>query len=155
MGMRTDLDRWSWPAPAGRGFDSWREAFWRPWDLWRAFDGEPDWGLNRRPSVDVTDTGDRVIVEAEMPGVEAKDIQLDVYEDRVVIRSETRRETRNEGDGYYLMERRFGRFHRVVPLPDRVDPERAQARCRNGVLRVEIPKLQEQGRGRRVPVSEA
>lgn len=153
MGMRTDLDRWSWPA--GRGFNAWRELFWRPWDLWRAFDGEADWGLGQRPSVDVTDAGDRVIIEAELPGVEPEDIQLDVYEDRVVIRSETRRETRNEGDGYYLMERRFGRFHRVVPLPDRVNPEGAQARCRNGVLRVEIPKLQSQGRGRRVPVAKA
>ncbi|QIA26570.1 Hsp20/alpha crystallin family protein [Thermaerobacter sp. PB12/4term] len=155
MGMRTDLDRWSWPAPAGRGLSSWREMFWRPWDFWRAFDGEADWAFGQRPSVDVTDAGDKVVVEAEMPGVEPEDIQLDVYEDRVVIRSETRRETRNEGDGYYLMERRFGRFHRVVPLPERVNPEGAQARCRNGVLRVEIPKLQDQGRGRRVPVTGA
>lgn len=146
MGMRTDLERWQWPG--GRGFNGWREDFWRPVDLWRAldFDAAP------RPSVDVTDAGDKVIIEAELPGVEPEDIQLDVYEDRAVIRSETRRETRNEGEGYYLMERRFGRFHRVIPLPDRVNPDGARASYRHGVLRVEIPKLETRGRGRRVPV---
>ena len=150
MGMRTDMQRWPWPAGPEWGY--WR-YFPRPLDLWRQLEEDGHWFDHQRPSVDVTDAGDRVIVEAELPGVEPEDIELDVYEDRAVIRSETRREARNQADGYYLMERRYGRFHRVIPLPDRVNPEGAKARHRNGILRVEIPKLQDQRRGRRVPVA--
>jgi len=156
VGMRTDLQRGPWPLGRGGGFfDDWRQILWRPWDLWR-----DDLWRNldahlggQRPSVDVSDAGDRIVIEAELPGAEPEDIQLDVYDDRVVIRAETRRETRDEGEGYYVAERRYGRFHRVIPLPERVDPDGAEARCRNGVLHVEIPKVQGRARGRRVPIT--
>lgn len=104
-------------------------------------------------SVDVRDAGDRIVVEADLPGAEPQDIQLDAYDDRVVIRAEMRREQRDEGEGYYVAERRYGRLQRVVPLPERVDPDGARATCRNGVLRVELPKVAGESRGRRLPIS--
>lgn len=93
--------------------------------------------------VDVVETDDAVRVEAELPGVDEKDVQLSVSRDVLSISGEKRSESRGEQDGWRRVERSFGAFHRTIPLPPGCDVDAAQAHFEKGVLTVEVPKKPE------------
>lgn len=103
------------------------------------------------PSVDVRETDEEVIVTAEVPGMEASDVEVQLDRDHLVLRGEkTLTDEQREGD-FYRMERRFGAFDRRIPLPAEVETEGVEARCRNGVLEVILRKVPGSG-ARRVVV---
>ena len=97
------------------------------------------------PSVDVHETETRVVVTAEIPGVEPTDLNVTVDELQITISGETKRSSERDEDGYRLKERRIGRFSRTVPLPAEVKPDEAWADYKHGVLEVRMNKA-EQGR---------
>ena len=99
----------------------------------------------RMPDIDVQDTGNSLEIRAELPGMSEDDVELSLSDGALVIRGEKRQERSEEDERYVLRERAFGRIERAVPLPEGVDPDRAEASFRNGVLTVTIPKT-EQGR---------
>ena len=76
-------------------------------------------------------------VEAELPGVEDKDVEITVHDGVLFIRAERRPE---EGRAYLYEGRSFGRFERSIVLPEAVDAENAEARLSKGVLRIDLPK---------------
>mgnify|MGYP001147746138 CR=1 FL=1 len=92
------------------------------------------------PTVDVTESDDEVTVTADLPGLEEKDIELQVEGNALLIRGEReqRKETRDRS--VYRSERSYGRFHRSVALPIEVESEKASAVYKNGVLTVKLPK---------------
>jgi HSP20 family protein len=118
-------------------------------DFFRSFDmpgfGASDQALAgvRMPDVDMQDTGKAIEVRAELPGMNEEDIELSVSDGALVIRGEKKEERRKEEQGYMLRERTFGRVERVVPLPEGINPDGAQASFRNGVLTVTIPKTEQ------------
>ena len=103
------------------------------------------WGVL---AAEVFDDDDQVIVRLEAPGMEREDFDIEVFEDTLVIRGEKRlTRERNEGR-YHVLECAYGRFERAIPLPAEVEANRAAARYRNGVLRIELPKTASQRRHR-------
>jgi HSP20 family protein len=111
-------------------------------DFWSAF-GPPALGLSEReslPRVDVRESDKEVEVVAELPGMDEADIDVSLAEGVLTIRGEKKAEQEKEEKGYVLRERRFGLVERTVPLPDGLDVDAAQAKFKNGVLTVAIPK---------------
>jgi len=95
-----------------------------------------------RPGVDVVQHDDEVVVTADLaPGVFKKDITLDLIDPRALeISWERKEEEKEEKEGYYLRERRFGSMTRIVPLPVTVTREKATATVKNGVLEIHLKK---------------
>ena len=101
--------------------------------------------------LDVLQDNDKIIVRASVPGVAPEDIQVTIEDDVLTVKAESEGE-HDRGEGRYLMrERRAGRFHRSLRLPDTVDADKAKSRYENGVLEITFPKL-EAKRARRLEV---
>ena len=93
------------------------------------------------PAIDVYDGRDELIVKAEVPGIEPDEIDLSVSENVLSLRGERRFEERNEDEGTYRVERRFGRFERSIALPPHCDADNIEATYENGVLEIRVPKV--------------
>lgn len=102
----------------------------------------------RMPKVDVVDRDGEVVVRAEVPGVERKDLDVTLTENTVTIKGETRRESREEKENYFRSEISHGSFLRTVGLPCEVDADKAKARFSDGVLELTLPKLRQSTRRR-------
>jgi HSP20 family protein len=123
--------------------DSFEDFFNR--SLFRRFRGR---GLfeaeNHSPKISVSEEGENVIVEAELPGIEKKDINLSVTNDLVTIKGETKKEKKEEKKGrYYYNERYYGSFYRSIELPKEVDDKKAKASFKDGILKIELPVSKE------------
>ena len=97
------------------------------------------------PSVDVHETANEVVVSAEIPGVNPADLDITVDEMQVTISGETKRGTDRSEDGYRMIERRYGRFSRTIPLPAEVKTDEATAEYNRGILEIRMNKA-EKGR---------
>jgi HSP20 family protein len=106
-----------------------------------------------RPAVDVMEQDGKLVVHADLPGLQKENLNVEVRDDQLIISGERRNESaRNEGD-YRLTERSYGRFARSVPLPEGVNPDEVAAKFQDGVLRIEVPLPQGTQRGRRqIPI---
>ena len=100
-------------------------------------------GLADLPRTNVEETDRALIVTAELPGLEEKDVQVTVDDDLLTIRGERKEEHEEKRKDYHLMERSFGSFHRTLPLPAGVDREKIKAALKKGVLTVTLPKRPE------------
>jgi HSP20 family protein len=103
-----------------------------------------------RLRVDVAEHDDEVIVTADLiPGVTKKDISLDLINPQALeISWERKEEKKEEKEGYYLRERRFGSMTRIVPLPVTVTEDKATATVKNGVLEVHLKKAAKEPKGK-------
>ena len=89
---------------------------------------------------EVIDRDKSVVVQVEVPGITREDCDISIHNHALRIRGEKRFDREHIGDSYYTMERAYGSFERLIPLPVDVDPDSAQATLRNGVLKVELKK---------------
>ncbi|OKH33050.1 hypothetical protein NIES2119_24450 [[Phormidium ambiguum] IAM M-71] len=96
-----------------------------------------------KPAVELQDNGDNLSLKAELPGVEAKDLDISVLRDAVVIRGEHRYENKSETKGFFHSEFRYGKFERVVGLPVAVQNDKVKADFANGILTITLPKVEE------------
>ena len=93
------------------------------------------------------------MVEAELPGIDEKDVSLALQDGVLTIRGEKKHEHDEEKEGYRMTERRYGSFQRSVRLPDTVDEDKVEASFNNGVLKVSLPKRPEAvGKQRTIPI---
>jgi len=92
------------------------------------------------PAVDIKEEPQQFLIEADIPGVEPKDIEISMENGVLTIRGERNSETRDEGKDYKRVERTYGSFYRRFSLPDTADPEKVTASGKNGVLQITIPK---------------
>ena len=95
------------------------------------------------PVVDVQEDEKVVVVKAELPGMDEKDIEVSLTDDGLTIKGEKKDEKEDKGKGYWHRETRYGAFHRVIQLPEGLDMEKVDARFKNGVLTVTIERLPE------------
>ncbi len=91
------------------------------------------------PSLDVYTQGNDVVVEAELPGMDIKDVEINATENMVTIQGQTQRESEVQDENLFRAERRWGSFFRTVELPVPIDPEQAKASFNNGVLTLRAP----------------
>jgi HSP20 family protein len=99
-----------------------------------------DW----HPVVDVYDNDENIVIKAEIPGIEKKDISIDVKDGLLTLKGERSHDNEVKNNKYYRRERSFGRFERTFQLPVDVDPEKISADCKDGILKIDIPKPEEQ-----------
>jgi HSP20 family protein len=132
-------------APALRPFESLGRVFEDLFDLAPA-------GRAGEPRIDVRETDAEIVVTAALPGVDKKDIGLDLTEDTLAIACERREEKAGKDrDGYTLKEQSYGRFFRSFTLPAPVKTDGAKAVYKDGALKIVLPK-REPGKARRINI---
>jgi HSP20 family protein len=138
-----------------RGMNSLFDDFFRGFEVTpRGFYGRGQMGF--APSVDVKENEKEVIIMAELPGVDEKEIEVTVANDTVTIKGEKKEEKEDKGKNYYYMERSYGFFNRVIPLAVEAESGKAEASFKNGVLSITIPKSQTaNSKGTKVPIQSA
>lgn len=143
--MELGLTRWT---PTGT-------ARWDPFDEMRQMQQQlnsmfKDMSIGNRwtevdtlaPLVDIKDMGDRLRVTADLPGVDKQNVDIDVQDNLINISAKSGTETEKEEEGYMRRERTYKMFARTLTLPETVTSEGAKAKLENGVLTIELPKLQ-------------
>jgi len=96
------------------------------------------------PAAEMQETQNNVVLKLEVPGLEAKDIDVRVTEQAVAISGERQSETKKEERGMTRSEFRYGKFQRVIPLPARVQNDQVQADYKNGILSLMLPKAEDE-----------
>jgi HSP20 family protein len=107
------------------------------------------------PRIDVSETEKTIQVTAELPGLEEKDIEVTFVDGTLTISGEHKEETekKDEEKKYYVKERTYGSFQRVLSIGENVDQDKIKAAFKNGVLTVELPKAEEPAaKVKRVPI---
>jgi HSP20 family protein len=94
-------------------------------------------------NLDVYETNDSFVIKAAVPGIDPKDVDIQVEDDVLTIKGEYRHESQVNEDQYLRREMRYGSFQRSLRLPPTVEAERAQCSFENGVLKLELPKKPE------------
>ncbi len=116
-------------------------------NLWNQFFGETSmpsvFSQEWAPMVDVSETKDNVVVKAEIPGMEAKDMDVSVSGDVLTIKGQKKTEEEKKDEHYHYRERYSGSFQRSFRLPVAVKTEKADAAFKDGVLTITIPKAEE------------
>jgi HSP20 family protein len=102
----------------------------------------PEWSAEGRfnPKIDLHESPEALEVTAELPGLEEKDIDLEVTKDALNIKGEKRFETEKKDKNCHFSERVYGSFYRSIPLPSEVDREKVEANFKQGLLKVRLPK---------------
>ena len=115
-------------------------------DFTRGFPSFPTFPAQTRgaadliPSMDVTETDKEIEITAELPGLEEKDVQINLSDNLLTIRGEKKAEKEQKEKDYRLVERSYGSFLRTLELPEGVDPNGIKATIAKGVLKVTVPK---------------
>jgi HSP20 family protein len=95
------------------------------------------------PALDMHESDDKLTVEVEVPGLDAKDIDISLEDDTLRIKGERKFANEVKEENYHRIERAYGYFERNIPLPRKVDEEKVAASVSEGVLRIELPKAAE------------
>lgn len=106
------------------------------------------------PAIDMVDREKEIVLKADLPGLEQKDIEVHVENGVLTIRGERKEEREAREEDYYCCERWMGSFSRSITLPQGIDPDRIQAKFKNGTLEVRIPKTA-QAAGKKIEIQAA
>ncbi|NEJ74732.1 Hsp20 family protein [Rhizobium phaseoli] len=149
-------DRW-WPLDSLRSeIDRVFSDFGSPSIFDRAFSRMPAAFSRGMLAVDLVESDKAFELSAELPGVDAKDLEVTLADGVLTIKGEKNETKEEKENDYYLSERRYGSFHRSLELPRGVDSEKIEANFSNGLLKVSLPKTPErQQNGRKITVKAA
>jgi len=106
---------------------------------------EEDWALGGSwaPAVDIFEHEGNIVLKAELPGVDSKDVDVRVENNVLTLRGERKFDTEVDKESYHRVERAYGAFSRSFTLPTVVDTDKIKAEVKDGVLRVTLPKREE------------
>ena len=126
---------------------------WDPWSEMRraVFLGRAIPFAEDFPPLNIWSSENDVLILAEMPGIDAGDIDISVVNDAVTISGSRREVQLGEGESYHRQERSYGRFSRSLKLPFRVDSSKVTAKYDKGLLKISLPR-QEQDKPRRIKI---
>ena len=112
--------------------------------VWKSKEADLDEEGDGQLTIDVYQTADEILVESPIAGVKPEDLDIAITNESVTIQGQRRRERNIKDEDYFYQECYWGRFSRSVILPQEVDAEKAEAKIKNGVLTVTLPKLNRQ-----------
>ncbi len=95
------------------------------------------------PALELVDAGDNFVLKAQLPGIDPKDVDVQVTREAISISGERRYENTEEKPGCVRSEFRYGKFHRVLSLPAPIQNDSVQAECKDGILTLTLPKVTE------------
>jgi len=120
----------------------------RPWRM-----DEPAATTSWSPAVDIFETEGEIVVKAELPGMDRKDITLNLEKNVLTLRGERRFEKETKDENYHRIERSYGGFSRSFSIPATVEEEKIRADYKDGVLKIVLPK-KEQAKPKQIRISE-
>jgi HSP20 family protein len=106
------------------------------------------------PAIEVARRDGSLVIRVELPGLSKDDVKVELTPDGLLIQGERKEEHEEQQEGVLRSERRYGRFSRIIPLPDGAYAEQAKAQFTNGVLEVNVPVPEEKVRRREIPIEE-
>jgi HSP20 family protein len=155
---RSQIPRWEPWSSFGpfsmmrRWFDDWDRLF----DDFPTFERLRPWTTSEAtafsPHVDMFERDGKLVISADLPGLNKDDVKVDVTEDAILIEGERKYEHEEREEGVYRSERSYGQFRRQIPLPQGVKTETAKANFKNGVLEVTIDAPQLAKTRRRIQI---
>jgi len=101
-----------------------------------------EWAGNFVPPVEMHENGDAVYLKLEVPGIDAKDLDVQVTAEAVSISGQRQAETKTDQKGVTRSEFRYGKFQRVIPLPTRIQNDKVEANYKDGILMLTLPKAE-------------
>ncbi|MBD3382843.1 MAG: Hsp20 family protein [candidate division Zixibacteria bacterium] len=104
------------------------------------------------PDVDIIEDKDSITVNVDIPGMKKDDIKVSVHDQSLTIRGERRYEKEDKDKNYHRTERMYGAFSRTFSLPSTVEGDRIKANYKDGVLKIELPKVEEV-KPKEIPIS--
>jgi HSP20 family protein len=119
---------------------------------WRS--DEPSSTTTWSPAVDIYETENEIIVQAELPGVDRKDISLNLEKNVLTLKGERRFEKETKQENYHRIERSYGGFSRAFSIPAVVDEDKIRADYKDGILKIGLPK-KEQVRPKQIQIGES
>lgn len=144
-----------------RALAPWKGMYALRQEMDRVFDRffEPRWGELEStgewaPKVDMSETNDAVVVKAEIPGVEQKDINVSLQDQALTIKGEKHHEKEEKDEKYYRVERSWGAFTRSFRMPAAVESDKVAATFKDGTLTIKLPKAPA-AKGTTIPVKSA
>lgn len=96
-----------------------------------------------QPPVDIYENQDAVVIKAEIPDMDQKDIEVRIENNTLTLRGERKQNTEVKKENYHRVERYYGTFQRSFTLPQTIDQDRVKASCERGVLTITLPKIEE------------
>lgn len=121
------------------------------WDPFKEMDTmKESWS----PSVDIFETENEVVIKAELPGMDPKDIDIKLENNVLMLRGDRRFEKETKNENYHRVERSYGNFTRSFSLPAFVDDSKVHAEYKNGLLRIVLPK-KEQAKSKEIKIAAA
>ncbi len=93
-----------------------------------------------QPAVDIYETADSIVIKAELPDVDQKDIEVRIEDGTLILKGERKHGDEVKKENYHRIERYFGSFQRSFSLPTTVDQEKVEANCDKGILTILLPK---------------
>ena len=120
----------------------WMEGFNEPYFWRRPFLTEFDEKFDVFPKVDILDRDDKLVVRADVPGIKKEDLEITISGDRLIIEAKREYEEEEKKEEYVRHEMAYGRLYRSVLLPFEVLGDKAQAELKDGVLEIDLPKVE-------------
>ncbi|KAB8320884.1 Hsp20/alpha crystallin family protein [Tolypothrix campylonemoides VB511288] len=100
--------------------------------------------FSRVPAAELQETAEAIHLKLELPGIEAKDLDVQVTQNAISIKGERKSETKTEEKGVTRSEFHYGKFQRVIPLPARIQNTNVTAEYKDGILNLTLPKAEEE-----------
>lgn len=129
---------------ASRLFDIMKMGVWDALDRWFEDLRLPEFETSKFivPAFDVSETDEHIIVKADLPGVDVKDIDISIVGNVLTVKGEKKQEKEEKNESYHRIERSYGSFSRSISLPAEVNPDAVEAVYKDGVLKLTIPKAE-------------
>lgn len=138
--MRTHRKSMTRPAPFWRFDNDFARLFEPGGFMLPALEGDEALATDWRPAIDVSERDKEYLVRADLPGVDAKDIDVTLEDGMLTVRGERKEERREDDEGFHRVERFSGSFFRRVAMPDAAEDGKVKARFDKGVLEITVPK---------------
>jgi HSP20 family protein len=106
------------------------------------------------PEIEMFERDNKLVIRADLPGLHKDEVDVEIDNDQVRIRGERRHEFSGQEGGVYRSERSYGRFERIIALPEGINAEQAEARYRDGVLEISMPAAQRAQSSRKLQIQE-